>query len=764
MLRHHQVRRRPILLKSADQRIASFAMATTRPDSNTLPRNFTFLPGDRDLPRTPHNQPEPPQGPPPRFILRRSKRNAAAAATAEESLEPAQVSSAGPVHDPDVPLPTIEVSENDVSQSDVTDSDITVKPRFSPPKTPEAQLIGNEEQLMEASRAWETDWQVQQQGARNPMNSRPSTGYSGMTYSSFVSTVDTTATSPDLIPVDGSEVGKLHPLSSPLAAKGNTTQDEAGTMLNPTWTKEMDVHLWYTYMKYLEDPTHTPFKMLPGTTPPTGVCERVAREARRTYKAANPAKGYQARHWSKDAPDLNASATPEPRTAKPQWPRSDGAVRRRLKVLSRRQPTLAAHYARLVYRTPSPGASSSSQQASSPPPAPNRNMSASAREAVHGYVNREPPASANVNMQDAIDQNFTSKESSAKVPVSSEDVPDRSPRDTAFSTREMNLSLATSTSSTMHPDGFFSQLAANPVTPQPIRRASDDVTTPVHKNSPLRDVPQRSESVAEVAPGTAATTESWLHGSSPFGRLPDLGNANASSAAHGKSQSLHHNFFGRGALFGSNGTLASPFAPNVSMPRAETVRETKRSTLDSPIQFAQPVPKRRKEHNPILNMHLADNYPRMRLENDPFSGLARKTSEPDAHSIEAMRPRLRVRGATVVGAYGHGIRKSKIPPRPSVFGIVPPKFNLTKEEEPEIVSGVGLAPPFASIPPRLASPFMPEMHANTYPRNHVDNATSDIVMTDAPSTPPPSRREPVRAPARGGLQGLFAEWRAPPPR
>lgn len=52
------------------------------------------------------------------------------------------------------------------------------------------------------------------------------------------------------------------------------------------WTPEMDRHLWTTYLIYLQDPTVTPFKMLPGTAPPLGVCHRVAREARRTWRGA----------------------------------------------------------------------------------------------------------------------------------------------------------------------------------------------------------------------------------------------------------------------------------------------------------------------------------------------------------------------------------------------------------------------------------------------------------------------------------------------
>ncbi len=64
------------------------------------------------------------------------------------------------------------------------------------------------------------------------------------------------------------------------------------------WTKAMSDHLWATYVLYLQDPKVTPFRMGKSCIPPHGVCLRVAREARRSWKgakaltrAANPAEG-----------------------------------------------------------------------------------------------------------------------------------------------------------------------------------------------------------------------------------------------------------------------------------------------------------------------------------------------------------------------------------------------------------------------------------------------------------------------------------------
>ena len=38
----------------------------------------------------------------------------------------------------------------------------------------------------------------------------------------------------------------------------------------------MDNHLFNVYQMYLADPSVTPFKTVPGSIPPTGVCHRVA--------------------------------------------------------------------------------------------------------------------------------------------------------------------------------------------------------------------------------------------------------------------------------------------------------------------------------------------------------------------------------------------------------------------------------------------------------------------------------------------------------
>jgi len=215
------------------------------------------------------------------------------------------------------------------------------------------------------------------------------------------------------------------------------------------WTPEMDEHLWATYMAYLADPKLTPFKMLPGTAPPLGVCHRVARDAKKNWKGITrsqptPSDTEDERvdymnldaavHREASAPATDPSYQPSflmpglhlplgrrsqsphtsSRKASGKWPTSEAATRRRLRQLCKRSPTLAAHYHRLVQtRTPSPFESSSSS---------------------------DKPASS-----------------------SRFDSPPRSDLDSAFSTRDLNITLATSTASSMQPDAPLHQLGQDGV-------------------------------------------------------------------------------------------------------------------------------------------------------------------------------------------------------------------------------------------------------------------------------------------------------------
>ncbi|KAL8645710.1 MAG: hypothetical protein Q9226_007178 [Calogaya cf. arnoldii] len=149
------------------------------------------------------------------------------------------------------------------------------------------------------------------------------------------------------------------------------------------WTSEMDQHLWLAYTQYLQDPTITPFKTLPGTVPPLGVCHRVARQARRTWRGPGQASQNPPRELSErpnstdtsikfgDSPEStktgqSGSCTPTgcPTITAPVWPKSSSSTRRRLRYLARRKPGIAPHYQRLL-RSPSPFSSNSRPQSRS---------------------------------------------------------------------------------------------------------------------------------------------------------------------------------------------------------------------------------------------------------------------------------------------------------------------------------------------------------------------------------------------------------------
>lgn len=137
------------------------------------------------------------------------------------------------------------------------------------------------------------------------------------------------------------------------------------TKNNVEWTIDMDNHLFNVYQIYLADPTVTPFKTVPGSIPPTGVCHRVARRAKETWpKASRIPVPIVQRFKMRSMLDVRMtprSKTPDPdnfltagEERRPTWP-SESATRKRLKQLCREKFTISAHYNRLrESRSPSP--------------------------------------------------------------------------------------------------------------------------------------------------------------------------------------------------------------------------------------------------------------------------------------------------------------------------------------------------------------------------------------------------------------------------
>lgn len=390
---------------------------------------------DGQLPRTPEPDPQldelqPP--PPPRQVLKVRRRRT--------TFVPTQVfSEFNDPHDA-MPIPTIEGPE---LHSDASPELPTLQPSvdidteylspaltwtrmLSPPKTPVSQM-GNL-----ASFGGLQHWAEIRQARQGETSSRPTSSSSFS--DSSVSSVDSfesfpslggSCTSPEDEKADPfvlcSPLPRHTPMMNPpLTAQQQHQQQQRKLKLKATFTEEMDYHLWMTYMKYLQDPTVTPFKALPTTVPPNGVCHRVARLARHTWKGHRksplvPGLRSPACLLSRTdtpatiRPAKSGSGTPMPGAKKP-YPRfpPEKQVRRRLRYLAKQKPTLSAHYQRLLHRSPSP-------LQSSPPP-----------EASHlGALS--PPFS----------------------------------EEASFSTRDMNVSLATSTAASMQAGNPLLQLANN---------------------------------------------------------------------------------------------------------------------------------------------------------------------------------------------------------------------------------------------------------------------------------------------------------------
>ena len=400
--------------------------------SITLPRNFMFHYRDGPAPRTPEpeSQPEELQPPPPPRQVMKVRRRRTTLVMDHDFLQ--DVSN-------EKPIPTIEMPElhsdmcMDLPSIHSPQDDSYLMPgvgytrAFSPPKTPAAQVrtISHYEGPQH--------WAEIERASQSETSSRP-TSSSGFSDSS-ISSCDSIGS---FMSRGGNCTSPEEEMNSPLMYFSPAI-DQDGPMsplatyeeprpakklkLRATFSEEMDHHLWMTYMKYLQDPTVTPFKALPSTVPPNGVCHRVARMARKTWKGPRSSRNGALRAMVQSAsasrsdtpdtikPTRSGSSTPIARASKSltRYP-SEKQCRKRLRDLAKQKPTLSAHYQRLLQRSPSPFQSS-------------------------------PPAESTTDSR----------------PLSSP----FSQGSTSFTTRDMNLSLATSTAPSMQLGNPLSQLANN---------------------------------------------------------------------------------------------------------------------------------------------------------------------------------------------------------------------------------------------------------------------------------------------------------------
>ena len=425
-------------------------MPRTRPQlSITLPRNFTFHYTEGEEPKTPEREiviPVP-QSPRPSNAYRFKRRSRPGVKTIFPEKKDSSSSS-------DIPIPTIETPivvepTRPVVQQRATEpaegylAPFATRPFMTLPRTPI---------LQQRRLALADGWNASVPQDIGDSITRPMSTCSLFSDSSDDSigsmtsypAGDGSCTSPESDAPDPFKFASIRKSKAKkwatLARNDESIQSGLSTRQpRVKWTPEMDKHLWSVYHVYLQDPTVTPFKMLPGTTPPLGVCHRVAREARRSWRGSKTGSQNSSTMNLPSVDDRGkAAATPSHRSTSPDtirgnrsgsntptgsaipkallWPKSSSSTRRRLRHLCKNKPTIAPHYQRLLQsRSPSPFSSSSRPQSRS--------------------QSRLSEVSSPFEMQPS-----------------------------SFNTRDIQLSLTTSTAASMQPQGPLAQLGSENAT------------------------------------------------------------------------------------------------------------------------------------------------------------------------------------------------------------------------------------------------------------------------------------------------------------
>lgn len=398
-------------------------MPRNRPQlSITLPRNFTFHYTEGEEPKTPEQEEAAPAAvpsPPHAYRIKRRVRPRIQTSTQTQARLTQQLQ--------DAPVPSIEapvvmepgplrppMHHHATEPTDGYLAPVATRPFMTlpRPRTPTMQRVQLSDQFRTTPLPKNLGESIIRPLSRCSITSDSSDESSG-SLTSYPS-MGGSCTSPESDPPDPFVLPSMH--KSKLGSKPDLrtmtqiSQNPPKPPKQPSvyWTSEMDKHLWSTYMQYVQDPTVTPFKTLPGSVPPLGVCHRVARLARRTWRGSGQMlRSPLSEEISSAASVCSGGSTPTAAgpsiLSAPTWPKSSSSTRRRLRFLVKRKPTIAPHYQRLL-RSPSPFSSSSQARSARP-----------------------------------------------SSPLCQEQ--------TAFDTRDIQVSLTTSTAATMQPDGPLAQLS-----------------------------------------------------------------------------------------------------------------------------------------------------------------------------------------------------------------------------------------------------------------------------------------------------------------
>ncbi|TGO13196.1 hypothetical protein BTUL_0074g00020 [Botrytis tulipae] len=607
--------------------------------SNTLPRGFRFHHLEGDQPTTPEpfnlvGSEGPPSPPRPNRLKVRRRNVSNLQAPTEHFL--ASVAAA------DIPIPTIEepqIAPHVSSDCDMPDRDPlsistsflaphTYNTRFSsPPKTPIPTLA------MEETNPQRPDWRM---GLSSPSEldiERPTSAASLRSEDSFYSeghlsrySEDGSCTSPE------SDCADPFSFPSYSKAKGKKLHNEVtkpdDTVLNANlrhktrkdapWTSAMTSHLWSVYLLYLQDPVVTPFRIGACAVPPEGVCHRVARQAKKSWKGPkgiHSAKTFN--HTSRAAPlepgQLATSMGDRKRTYT-QWPHTGSATRAHLRELCKTKDTSAVQ----------------------------RHMHLQSRNSTP-FTQHHPRS------------RFRTPEPQVPVPKS-------------FNTKEISMSLTTSTSETMQPNGPLAQLALS------------------QESSITR--PRRS----------MCQPRGWVRSRTTNLSLDDS-----------RTRSLGSPFMAR--TYGPSSTMDRAFdepRPSAFRVHADTISGPGPAPrLRSPLHFDPPRPSNNKEHKRRVQNHfenlntggamLKPNSMNEQIYGMPLSGNQQR--------------RVRTRAFTI----GDDLFRNRMPGLFQPLPIGPEKTGLVPDISPSPRSQPRLLPSATFDAPRLRSPFM-EKPSNTFPR------------------------------------------------
>lgn len=388
-------------------------MSALHSGAATVPRGFRY-----SDPRTPEpfadasDDAQPPSPPRPRF---RIKRRHASQLTAPTQQFLASVAAA------DVPIPSIEVAEAEAegdNEEPMQGAEYPLVPQIHtnedalacckvrgapfPPKTPEPEAAPS------LSAKQYPDWTIDStyssdESSPECESSRPSTARSTHTSASLFSRIsftseDAQCMSPEYDCRD-THSQTCDDAPEPLPGKISGGRSK-GKLRKAPWTRVMSEHLWSTYSMYCHDPKVTPFRTGRNGIPPHGVCVRVAREAKRSWKGSRT-------HLTVGDKSGSSTPTAESSSAFIQWPHTCAATRARLRDMCRGKGT-------------SSGARTHLHFSHSPTPF--------GRAATRRHWNRRT-------------------------------TPFRSP--SIFSSRDMNMSLSMCTADSLQPTGQLSQLTSS---------------------------------------------------------------------------------------------------------------------------------------------------------------------------------------------------------------------------------------------------------------------------------------------------------------